>query len=213
MIEPVAPGVHAWETKDFKQFRAFAVADGGEVVLIDPVAPDADEARAIAALGRVVAIVLTSSWHERDAEAIARRFEAPIYAHPAALGELSCKTVQPLPAVLPLGLAAWEVPGAFPGQVAYYRAHEGGSLIVGDCWMNLQIHEKPLPVRLLMKYLTPLRDGLHLTPPGNAADSQAIIAAYREHLAHPVERLLVSHGRHILAGARAHMLARLEQGA
>jgi glyoxylase-like metal-dependent hydrolase (beta-lactamase superfamily II) len=213
MLETVAPGLHAWETKDFKQFRAFAIADGGEVVLIDPVALDADEAHAIEALGRVVAIALTSAWHERDAEAIARRFGAPIYAHPAALGELTCKTVQPLPETLPLGLVAWEVPGAFPGQVAYYRPHEGGSLMVGDCWMNLQIHEKPLPVRLLMKLLTPLRDGLHLTPPTKAADSQAIIAAYRRHLAHPVERLLVSHGRHVLEGARAHMLARLELGA
>ncbi|MFN3432218.1 MAG: hypothetical protein ACK46X_19995 [Candidatus Sericytochromatia bacterium] len=212
MLQPVTPGVHAWETQDLAQFRAFAVADGGEVVLVDPLAMDAEEVRAIEALGQVVAIVLTSAWHERDAAQAARRFNAPVYAHPEAIAELKSQTVQPLPETLPLGLVAWHVPGAFAGQTAFYWPREGGTLIAGDCWMNLKFEEKPFLMRLLLQYVLPLRDGLHLTPPKRAANPDAIIAAYQEHLKHPVERLLVSHGRHILENAREQMQSRLALG-
>ena len=216
MLKELHPGLYAWTTEDHKRFRSFAVVDGGEVVLIDPVAVDAEEANHLKQLGQITAILLTSAWHERDAEGFACQFKAPIYAHPDALPDLEHEDdkhkPEALPDALPLGLVAWEVPGALPGQVAYYWPRDGGSLIVGDCWMNLPLEQAPWYMRLFYQHVAKLRAGLHLLPPAKARDSQAMIAAYRRHLEQPVERLLVSHGSPIMAGARERMLKRLDQG-
>ncbi|HEY9722770.1 MAG TPA: hypothetical protein V6D47_12220 [Oscillatoriaceae cyanobacterium] len=213
VLESIAPGVESWTTKDRAQFRAFAVHKEGQVVLIDPVPLDADEEKAIRALGNVAAVLLTCYWHERATAETAARFGVPLYAHPDAIARLESKTAQPFPAQLPLGLELLDASGSTPGEVAFYLPDNGGAIIVGDSWHNIPLTRMPLPVRLILKFAIKLRDGLHLYPPSKAHDSQALIRQSREWLQRPVERLIVSHGDCLNHGAKDPMLARLNQGA
>lgn len=213
MLEEHAPGVYGWTDGKVTGHRAFAVVTDGQVVWVDPIAPAPEERRQLAALGPAGAIVLTGPYHDRDAAALARELGVPIYAPQDALAALGIPAAQPLPDVLPGGLEAWPAPGSFPGQTDLYLARDGGSLIVGDSWHNLAFEEKPWLVRLLMRHVFKLRDGLHLTPPARCPDPARLIASYREVLKRPVKRLLVTHGACIADGAGDRMRARLEQGA
>ena len=59
---------------------SYAIDDGGRLLLFDPLAaPDEMVERASA---REAAIVLTSPWHLRDAQSLAKRLRAPIYVPP-----------------------------------------------------------------------------------------------------------------------------------
>jgi glyoxylase-like metal-dependent hydrolase (beta-lactamase superfamily II) len=59
---------------------SYAIDDGERLLLFDPLAVP-DEIKAVAA-ERDPAIVLTSPWHQRDALALAERFDAPIFVPP-----------------------------------------------------------------------------------------------------------------------------------
>lgn len=213
MLKSIAPGVECWKTKDRAEFRAFAVHGDGQVVLIDPVPVDAEEEQAIRALGQVQAVLLSCFWHERDSAAVAARFGVPLYAAPEAIARLEGKSAQPFPEQLPLGIELLDASGGTAGEVAFYLPGDGGMIIVGDSWHNIPLSRMPLPVRLILKLAIKLRDGLHLYPPAKARDSQALIRQCRAWLERPVERLLVSHGDCLDHGAKAAMLARLDQGA
>lgn len=212
MLTEVAPGIHAWYSKDIGRYRAFAVVAGDDVVLIDPVQPDAAEKTALDALGKVVAILITCSWHDRAAAALARQYGVPVWAHADALPELGIPEATSFPAELPAGIEALPVSGTTKGEVAFLVPRDGGSLIVGDAWMNIPFAQAPWWARLVMKHLIKLRDGLHLFPPTKASDPQAMVAANRAILERDFDRLLVSHGDVLLSGARARMAERLNQG-
>ena len=88
------------------------------VVLVDPLAPPEDEERFWAALdrdveraGKPVRILITVSFHERSAEAVAKRYGAA--------------TDGPLPA----GVEAHAAPA---GEETVYRLPEHGALVFGD---------------------------------------------------------------------------------
>lgn len=214
MLHELAPGVMAWEAKDTTAFRAFAVHAGDEVVLVDPLPTDEAEMGQIRALGRVVAILLTTPWHDRDAANAARTWGAQVFAQAEGLGELPPKLgAQPFPARLPLGLEAIHVPDAFPGMVAIYDARDGGTLLPGDLWHN-EVFARFNPfMRLILKHVIKLRDGLHPFPPSKAKDPEAVRRALDLLLAErPVKRLLVSHGACLVDGAEGRMRARLTQG-
>jgi glyoxylase-like metal-dependent hydrolase (beta-lactamase superfamily II) len=212
MLKELAPGIHAWTDKKVTGFRAFAVVTDDGVVLIDPLTPDAEEAKQLAALGSVKAVLVTGAWHERDAVAIAQQHGVTAYAHPDAIKHFEIPGVQPLPETLPGGIEAVSATGSFQGQVDYYVPRDGGSLLVGDSWHNIDMQAVPFPVRLFMKHVIKLRHGLHLTPPVKCQNPQQLVETYREVLKRPVERLLVSHGACLKENARHQMLARLEQG-
>jgi hypothetical protein len=58
-----------------------ALAHEGHVWLIDPLRADGIDAE-INALGKVVAILMTLGWHERDVDWFAALYGVPVYAHP-----------------------------------------------------------------------------------------------------------------------------------
>ena len=214
MLHELAPGVMAWESKDVTAFRAFAVHEADEVVLIDPLPTDEAEMGQIRALGRVIAILLTTAWHDRDAAKAARVWGAPVFAHPDALGDLPAAIgARPFPFELPLGLEAIHVPQAKPGNVAIYDARDGGTLLPGDLWHNEALTRFPIYLRLFLRYAIKLRDGLHPFPPKKAADPEGMRRALDLLMAErPVKRLLVSHGACLVDGAEGRMRARLALG-
>jgi glyoxylase-like metal-dependent hydrolase (beta-lactamase superfamily II) len=62
------------------EVSSYAIDDGERLVVFDPIAPPGllDEL----ASGRGTAIVLTCTWHARDAQSLAKRLGAPIYLPP-----------------------------------------------------------------------------------------------------------------------------------
>ncbi|HEY9720640.1 MAG TPA: hypothetical protein V6D47_01420 [Oscillatoriaceae cyanobacterium] len=213
MLETRAPAISSWKVAEIPGFHAYAVHRDGEVVLIDPVALSPAQEAKLRTLGTVKAVLLTGPNHERESAALSKTFGVPVYAHSAAIAQFDSKAVQPLPETLPLGLVALEADGAFEGEVVYYHPDDGGSLLVGDSWHNERLARFPWLARLFIKHVIRLRDGLHLTPPSKARNSQALIAQSRAWLEQPVERLLVSHGDCLLSGAGIRMRERLDQGA
>lgn len=212
MLKECAPGIWEWDTKDMAAFRAFAVVRNGRLVLVDPVKLDAAEEQQIQALGTVEAIVITGPYHERAAAQLGKRYAVPIYAHPDALAKFESKDVQPFPPELPLGLEVLSGEGAFAGQVVLYAPWDAGSLITGDFIQNVDFKSVPLPVRLLLKYVIKLRDGLHLLPPVKAQHPDRMLESARKLLERPIERVLVSHGNHVHSRGHARLAERLELG-
>lgn len=133
-VEPVVPGVWRWFVPDDRiggaESDAFAVADDGGVVLIDPLPIDE---RSLSSLGEVRAIVLTAANHQRSAWRLRSKYEAPVYApegeagfdqrpdHLYAGGEL-----------LPGGLVAFHTPGPTDGACALWRARPVAVVFLGD---------------------------------------------------------------------------------
>ncbi|MDB5100733.1 MAG: Metallo-beta-lactamase superfamily protein [Cyanobacteria bacterium RYN_339] len=212
MLIEAAPGIFAWQTKDMTRFRAYAVAWAGEVVLIDPVEPDAEEAAALAGLGKVGAIALTNAFHERASAKLAAHYGVPVYASREALAELKNKQAQPLPDLLPAGIEVLPAMHGLAGQVCFYVPRDGGSLLTGDAWHNEDLAALPLPVRLLLKHVVKLRQGLQPTPPSKCKDLAAFQAQLKAMLDRPVERMLTAHGENVTAGAGPRMVARLAEG-
>jgi len=64
---------------------SYAVDDGARLLLFDPLSVP-DELLRLAA-DREPVVVLTSPWHERDAETLVRQLGAPVYAPPPDMAE------------------------------------------------------------------------------------------------------------------------------
>jgi metallo-beta-lactamase superfamily protein len=132
-VEEVVPGVWHWRVHDDRidfLSAAHALASGDGVVLIDPLplAP-----AALAGLGPVSAICLTSGSHERSAWRLRRELRVPVHA--PALSRL----VEEKPDVrygdgdlLPGGLRAIFTPGAGTTQHTLFRDSEPAVAFVSD---------------------------------------------------------------------------------
>ena len=60
------------------EVSSYAVDDGARLILVDPMLPPPEVADVAA--GRDVVIVLTNWWHQRDARALAERYDAEVFA-------------------------------------------------------------------------------------------------------------------------------------
>jgi hypothetical protein len=70
---PEESGPAGWDP----EVSSYAIDDGERLLLFDPLAvPSEIEERTS---GREAAIVLTAPWHERDAQGLVERLEAPVY--------------------------------------------------------------------------------------------------------------------------------------
>ena len=56
---------------------SYALDDGAQLVLFDPITPPRELEELAGA--RAVVVVLTAPWHERDARSLVERFDAPVY--------------------------------------------------------------------------------------------------------------------------------------
>ncbi len=93
-MREVRTGVWHWEARhpewNERQWwgplvSSYAIDDGARLLLFDPLAPPAEIEKL--AEERETAIVLTCPWHRRDAEALAKRYGAPLYVPPPDEGD------------------------------------------------------------------------------------------------------------------------------
>jgi glyoxylase-like metal-dependent hydrolase (beta-lactamase superfamily II) len=158
-VQEVAPGLWRWTGLHPEWTPASAGPEGWDqevgcvyyegpdaVVLVDPLAPPEDEARFWAALdrdveraGKPVRILLTVSWHDRSAEAVAKRYGAA--------------TDGPLPAGV-------EAHGAAAGEETVYRLPAHGALVFGDVVVGAEDGVRLCPESWLEGTLGQLKDEL-----------------------------------------------------
>ena len=136
--QEIVPGVFHWMVEDDRiggfLSSAHAVLDGAAVVLIDPLPLAGD---AMAQLGQVQAIVLSSGSHQRSAWRLRRELGVAVYA-PELVRE-----VDEEPDVryregdsLPAALQAIYAPGPGTTQHFLLLARDGGVLFTGDTVVN-----------------------------------------------------------------------------
>lgn len=159
---------------------SYAIDDGARLVLFDPLAPP-DEVEQLAA-ERETAIVLTCPWHRREAQTLATRYGATLYAPPPDAGDLSPVdgTVYREGDRLPVGVEA--LPGMEPNDLLLWiESH--GALVAGD---TLQDRGDGL------RFLGDLANNV---PPEWAAAAEEIRGGLQQQLlALPVEVVLLTHG-------------------
>ncbi len=136
-ITAVAPGILHWSVIDDRiNFRsdAYAVKNVGQSVLIDPL-PLVEGA--FNRLGKVEAICLTGSCHQRSAWRYRRRFGVKVYAPKGAEGleerpdKWYCEGEQ-----LPGGLKAIHAPGPTEIHYAFHLPSGRGALFCADIVMR-----------------------------------------------------------------------------
>jgi glyoxylase-like metal-dependent hydrolase (beta-lactamase superfamily II) len=177
-VQEVRPGVWHWtghhpdwrEGQDWgPDVSSYAIDDGENLLIFDPVAPSAlvDELAA----GRHPIVVLTCPWHRRDAAVLVERLGARVYVPPPDEGD-------PEPVhgevfeegdELPFGVKA--LPGMEPNDLVLW-VESKRALVLGDTlvdrgggiqfardWAQLgAIAERGVPPEQILERLQPLRE-------------------------------------------------------
>lgn len=132
-VETVVPGLlHWWVQDDRISFRsdAYGVRERGKTILIDPL-PLTE--RALEGLGKVGAICLTGSCHQRSAWRYRRLFGVPVFAPRGAEGlEEEPDRWYRKGELLPGGLRAVHAPGPTEVHFAFHRPAGRGVLFCAD---------------------------------------------------------------------------------
>ena len=136
-LQEVVPGVLHWSVHDDRidsRSDAHAVTEGGRSVLIDPL-PLAEGM--IERLGKVEAICLTGSCHQRSAWRYRKQFGAKVWAPAGAEGfeeapDIGYTKGQRLPG----GLVALHAPGPTEAHYAFHLERERGVLFCADILVN-----------------------------------------------------------------------------
>jgi glyoxylase-like metal-dependent hydrolase (beta-lactamase superfamily II) len=151
-------------------------------VLIDPLLPHDDEEQFwqfVDGLELPVEVLLTASWHRRDAYRVAERCGTTVWAHEVAAKHVDFPTRSD---ELPAGVEAFVPEGDREGQVAFYLPdHE--TLVVAEFFRGTE-------------------DGLKLAPSPTLLDLDAFHRSMRKLLDLPIERVLVAHGVPVLRNGR-----------
>jgi glyoxylase-like metal-dependent hydrolase (beta-lactamase superfamily II) len=159
------------------------------VVLIDPLLPhDADESfwRFVDGFELPVAVLLTAPWHRRDTYRVAERYGTTVWTHERA----ACNVDFPTRCdQLPDGVELFVPDGDPEGQVAFYLP-EHAALVVAEFFMGTG-------------------DGLELAPSPSLEDAEAFHRSMRKLLDLRLERVLVAHGKPVLADGHRHVAAAL----
>ena len=137
-LEKIVPGVYRYKVMDDRieaESDAYALVEKGRAVLIDPL-PLAEST--LKRLGRVEAIVLSASCHQRSAWRFRRKLGTKVYAPSGAenLEEEPDATYRPA-SRLPGGLGAIHAPGPTDAHYAFRTARGKGVVFCGDLLKNL----------------------------------------------------------------------------
>jgi glyoxylase-like metal-dependent hydrolase (beta-lactamase superfamily II) len=151
-------------------------------VLIDPLLPPGEEEAFwsfVDGLGLRVEVLLTASWHRRDAREVAQRYGTTVWAHERAGQHLDFPTRND---ALPDGVDTFTPDGDREGQVAFYlREHE--ALVVAEFFMGTG-------------------NGFKLCPSPTLHDLDAFHRSMRKLVDLEIERVLVAHGEPVLSDGR-----------
>jgi len=166
-------------------------ASGGWVV-IDPVPLSQAAWNELLAEGPLRAILLTNGNHVRDAASLRKRHQVPVVTAPDTrrdIEELSPE-VTLLPGELLYGIQALPIPGATPGETAFYSST--GVLVLGDAIIN-----------------TSTERGLEFLPDKYCTDAQQNRESLRKLLAFDFTILTMAHGAPLVDRAKDKLAALL----
>ena len=146
-VREIEPGLHYWTaphpswqgaTNWPEDVGCVCYEASEQVVLIDPLVPEAEECEFWTILDswvkeRPAAILLTAPWHLRSAPLVAERYGVPIWAHESARSRISYRTHS---GDLPQGVELFVPRGAAEGQVAFFlRAPR--ALVVAEFFLGI----------------------------------------------------------------------------
>ena len=165
------------------------------LVIIDPI-PLIDSAwQELMEMAPLRAVLLTNANHVRDAERLRKLYQVPIAAAPAArkaITELKPDIIL-LENEVTYGIAPIFLPGAAPGETAFY-AKAAGVLTLGDAVVNVSTER-----------------GLELLPDKYAENPEQNRASLRKLLTLDFHTLTFAHGTPITTHAREKLSALLSR--
>jgi glyoxylase-like metal-dependent hydrolase (beta-lactamase superfamily II) len=169
---------------------AFKLPSG--FVVIDPV-PLADEAwQELLALAPLRAILLTNGNHVRDAVALGKKHQVPVATAPDTRRDIT--ELRPDVTLLPneqlYGITAIAIPGATPGETAFYS--KTGVIVLGDAIINMSTET-----------------GLEFLPDKYCSDAKQNRASLRKLLDFDFHTLTMAHGAPVTTRAKEKLTALL----
>jgi len=182
----VVPGVYRFTMHDDRidfESDGYVVAQKGRAVLIDPLPM---KERDLKKLGRVEAICLTASCHERAARRYQRTFDVPVFAPRRAVDfvETTPDRRYGPGARLPGGLQAVHSPGPTDAHYSLYLKRSGGVVFCADLLTNVG------------------RRGLSFVPGEYQDDPKGTRKSVRRLLKLKFKVLCSNHGTPVKAGAK-----------
>jgi len=170
-LEEIVPGVFRYHLLDDRikaESDAYALVERGRAILIDPLPL---VGALLKRLGRVEAIVLSASCHQRSAWRYRKNFGAKVHA-PAGAENLEETPDAPYGPGdrLPGGLRAVHAPGPTEAHYAFHLEQGEGVVFCGDLVMNLpgeglafvpaEYQDNPKETRETLRSLLDLRFGV-----------------------------------------------------
>jgi len=169
-----------------------AIKTAGALVVIDPI-PLAEPAwQELLALAPLRAILLTNGNHVRGVNLLRKKHQVPVVTAPATRRDIT----ELKPDVILLeneilyGIAAIAIPGATPGETAFYAP--GGVMVLGDAVVHVSSEK-----------------GLELLPDKYCADAEQNRASLRKLLKFDFHTLTFAHGAPIVSHAKEKLSALL----
>jgi glyoxylase-like metal-dependent hydrolase (beta-lactamase superfamily II) len=187
-----------WRAGDFgREVVSWAARAGEDTLLVDPLVPDDDPGLLDNVAGGRMTIVVTIPYHARSAEALAARYDAAVFGHPATAKRFADRSI----------LRPMDPSTALPGGAR--------------CFTIGRPRRYEQPVHLPSHRALVFGDAVVVTPDGELrvwAQQPSTEAWYRERflptleplLELDVERILVTHGAPVLSGGREALRAALQ---
>jgi glyoxylase-like metal-dependent hydrolase (beta-lactamase superfamily II) len=160
--------------------------------IVDPV-PLAEPAwKELLALAPLRAILLTNGNHVRDALALKKLYQVPVVTAPDTRRDITelRPDITLLPNELLYGITAIAIPGATPGETAFYS--KTGVMILGDAVIN-----------------TSTEAGLEFLPDKYCTDAAQNRASLRQLLSYDFHTLILAHGAPVTTRAKEKLTALL----
>jgi glyoxylase-like metal-dependent hydrolase (beta-lactamase superfamily II) len=170
-----------------------ALKGGSGWVVIDPVPLSQASWAELLAEAPLRAILLTNGNHVRDAANLRKRHQVPVVTAPDTRRDISelRPEVTLLPGELLYGIQAIPIPGATPGETAFFS--DAGVMVVGDAVIN-----------------TSTERGLEFLPDKYCTDTRQNRVSLRRLLDYDVRILTLAHGAPVVDRARAKLSALLD---
>jgi hypothetical protein len=186
-------GLFLWQAYDpavKAKLCSTAVATASDqIILVDPIALAETELTRLCTQGPVGGAVITNVNHHRAAKSYCTKFSAPVFGHCASFADEQIASASFVTEGDKIAgeLEVIELEGAAPGEIALYRAANGGTLIVGDALINFP------------------PQGFACLPHKYCTDTRQLRRSLRKLLDYRPQRILFAHGTPILAGATARL--------
>ena len=194
-LDQVRPDVFVWHAYDSTvkaDLFSTAITLRAGCYLIDPIKLSAEALADLHQRVPLAGVVVTNANHLRSAGVHAGRFSLPLFAsRESDLDPGLCVEIAD-GGYIGNELEVISIAGAPPGEIALYRAADGGTLIIGDALINFEPH------------------GFALLPDKYCENAKQMRAALRKLSRYKCERMLFAHGTPILSRADLRLRQLLE---